>query len=369
MFTHFNFWYLFAPLGAFVAAYVGYKRSHRNGKHYARLDARSAWLDIVIATVAASILCALFYIESHRGMYEFFVVDANDGLAVLVGLICMVFAPPIVSAIYGWALWKIGHRFAKIGICIFYCRTTQYRNRKGEVKCIIDFDDLLAAIAKATAREQRTRLLLQVIFWKRYMENRQNMPQTKAQLTKTKAKARATEQRKVKETISATPQNAETAQLKNQAVSFAPVSTDIRETALPTQRPAPSENLVTTTLHGPDGKVWEVEVPENRVADLQLAMLRYCNTMAAAQKLIQTSMREAEAIRLQRVHEENWQSFLRELEKLDRHDQKLITATLRQYPLLRKVIESENLHIRLRLVGKGANRQVRFYSMRFSAAS
>ena len=43
MFTHFNFWYLFAPLGAFVAAYVGYKRSHRNGKHRERLDARSAW--------------------------------------------------------------------------------------------------------------------------------------------------------------------------------------------------------------------------------------------------------------------------------------------------------------------------------------
>lgn len=360
MFRSFNFWYVFAPLGAIVAAYVGYNRSHRNGKHRVKLDLHTAWLDIAVSAVASTILCALFFIESHRGLVELFVGDGTDGLGALFGAVCAIIAPPIVSALYGWGLWKLAQYCAKIGVCSFYCRATPRRDRYGEIKYIIDATDLAIAIAAATAKDRRTRRFWQATF-------RHAQRQTKGTQNQAKTKSTPTQTRSRKERTTSSNLNRPQDYSAQTDTRFE--STPTAQSSLPTTRPAPSEKLVTTTLHGPDGSSREIEVPENRVADLQMAMLRYCNSMAKAQSMIRSALQETEAIKRERARLELRAEFEETVKQLDPVDRKLIRQALKQYPWLGGIIESDNLHIRIRFVGTGSKHQVRFYSMRFSAAS
>ncbi len=325
----FNFWYLFAPLGAIVAALVGYNRSHIDGEYSVRNEKETAKIDYLVAAVFSTVLCVLIYAESRYGLYQLFVAGAEDAFGELVGLMCCLAAPVIVAVCYGILLRKIGSKCAQIGFVCWHCSVTKRRSSDGRVATVIQAADIVQVlIASGIKKEALQSSDAPSAYYEPVIDNVPAEDQLPAKKT-------------LQEILLSDP---------------------------------PSKKLVETEVVEPDGSWHKVQVPENQVLDLRLTMMSYCRTMARSQALINKILAETEASS-QPVDEATEAKSLdqQEVKKsmleaaiagLDVADQEIIRDLVARTPGLQETIESGDYNLRLRLVGEGAERHVRFSGIR-----
>lgn len=320
----FNFWYLFAPLGAIVAALVGYNRSHIDGEYSARNEKETAKIDYLVAAVFSTVLCVLIYAESRYGLYQLFVAGAEDAFSELVGLMCCLAAPVIVAVCYDILLRKIGSKCAQIGFVCWHCSVTKRRSSDGRVATVIQAADIVQVLIASGIKKEALQ----------------------------SSDAPSAYHEPVIDNVPAEDQ--------------LPAKKTLQEILL---SDPPSKKLVE-----PDGSWHKVQVPENQVLGLRLTMMSYCRTMARSQALINKILAETEASS-QPVDEATEAKSLdqQEVKKsmleaaiagLDVADQEIIRNLVARTPGLQETIESGDYSLRLRLVGEGAERHVRFSGIR-----
>lgn len=313
----FNFWFIFAPIGALIAALVGYECSHSYGEYCDAQARKYAWIAKVVPIVAGVILCVLIYKESWLGLCQLFVSESNDALSDLIGLMLCLFTPILMSAAYARMLYGLASRCSQIGSSVLYCRATvQYE--RGQAKTVLDTSDLIEILLKAG--------------W--------NPSSVREQHDVDEAEAEEAEE---------------------------------PETEMPKFLPSypPSKTLVETEAFNPDGTKRKVLVPENQVLEFKLTMMHYCLTMARVQKLLRPLENEEapvleqpiEAAFVQQKQPEK-SAFEALLEKLDEQDQKLMRAAVDKMPGLIDLIEAGDVTVNAEFIGGGADRRVRFSSMR-----
>jgi len=311
----FNFWFVFAPIGALIAALVSYECSHSYGEYCDTQARKYAWIAKVVPIVAGVILCILIYEESWLGLCQLFVGGANDALSDLVGLMLCLLTPILMSAVYARMLYWLASRCSQIGSSILYCRTiVQYEC--GQAKTVLNTSDLIEILLKAG--------------W--------NPSSVQEQHDVDEAEEAEKPEREIPKFLSSSP---------------------------------PSKTLVETEAFNPDGTKRKVLVPENQVLEFKLTMMHYCLTMARVQKLLRPLETEEapvleqpiEAAFVQQKQPEK-SAFEALLEKLDEQDQKLMRAAVDKMPGLIELIEAGDVTVNAKFIGGGTDRRVRFSSMR-----
>lgn len=315
---HFNFWYLLMPLGAAVAAIVGYCRSHRAGKYSARRDSKTAKLDYMCAIVLGTVLCIMIYAESHDGLYWLFVAKAQDAMGELVGLMCCLVAPAVLSACYGTILRQVASRCSQIGLVRLRCPAKKRRNPDGRLVTVIKAADLVELLVRNGTPKEALR---------NEPPQRYHEPEDVTGIT-------------TDEDLS--PEQ------------------KLRELFPPR---VPSKNLVETEVVEPDGSWHTIKMPENQVLGLKMAMMGYCASMARARAMIASMLPEKmitpEPAEVKQAQEQVGSKTLLEdaTAGLSADDRKLVTDLIEQTPGLDELVRSNRYVLHIQLKGEGPKRQ------------
>ncbi len=336
MFTHFNFWYVIAPLGAIVTALVGYNRSHRYGKHYVRLEWHNVWLNKTLAVFFAILVCVLIFIESHLGMVELFMVRASDDLSFFFGAVAVACAPIMVSALYGVGLFYLARRCARIGAKkVYRCPIHRRLTVNGRERLIIKASDLAKILIEALVDDPKRRRLL------------------KTEIDR-----------------------------QSKLVSFAQHNTKAEET--------PATKLVEFPAHSASsGKLVEFEfcdasgvwhkitAPANCAATLQASIISYKRALNNAWKVVQLSASEAQVIPGLPEYEHTslaaqkptaMEQLQAALEGLSPEDRQLVEEAVAMRPGLFEKVDNDDAYLRIQLVGKGEQRHVRIGGISYSSS-
>ncbi len=317
---HFNFWYLLMPLGAAVAAIVGYCRSHRAGKYSARRDSKTAKLDYLCATILGAVLCIMIYAESRDGLYWLFVAKAQDAMGELVGLMCCVVAPVVLSVCYGTILRRVASRCSRIGLVRLRCPAKKRRNPDGRIVTVVQAADLVKLLIQNGTPKEALR----------------NEPPQRYYVDD----EGTTEDPAADEDLS--PEQ------------------KLRELFPPR---VPSKNLVETEVVEPDGSWHTIEIPENQVSGLKMAMMGYCASMARARAMIASMLSKkmvtAEPAEVKQAQEQVGSKTLLEdaTAGLSADDRKLVTDLIEQTPGLDELVRSNRYVLHIQLKGEGPKRQ------------